>query len=288
MFDRILKSYLLEKEFEIPDPYKYSGAWCKTDERFKEILKSDFKEKLKNFYKNEMSIGISLVRQVINGDDVEKSYDLYRRWLGELPNIKYPKEINFPQVVKCAIRQYYYSKRIFDLSQSNVIEIGGGYGAVPFHLFKNFQFDKTYIYFDIPEILLMAKYFLMTAFPEKKVLLFGEDDIKNFEDYDIVLMPHWEIANLPDKCCDLIFNAHSLSELGNEQIKEYIKHIYRLTTKYFLHFNHDEQAPHIENTLKEYVNWCPKIEMKQIYKFPELFLIDGNGFDYFEYLYEKI
>lgn len=301
MMDRIINSYLKEKNTRIPKPYRYSGIWDKTEHRFKELHKEikngnkdSFIQELKNFYKNKMSTGISVFKDMPSNSKeiaelvnyIEKNMLIWQKLFDSpIPEINYPKNIDFPKIIRSSLRLCYYAKRISELSEGNVVEIGGGFGGMIYHLIYNYGFGRIYLDFDLPEILLMEKYFLMSAFPEKKFLLYGEDDIKNFNKYDIILMPHWEIRNLPDNSCDLIFNAHSLSEMGDKQIKEYLQHIHRITTNYFLYFNHDGQAFYIKK--KSLGKWCPKMDgWKLIYRFLEI-LSDGENVDYFEYLYEK-
>ena len=55
----------------------------------------------------------------------------------------------------------------------------------------------------------------MSAFPEKRILLFGEDTIQNgmLGDYGILLMPNLVLREMPEWAADLVFNSNSFSEM---------------------------------------------------------------------------
>src|SRR6266478_5998033 len=79
-----------------------------------------------------------------------------------------------------------------------VAEIGGGFGGVAYFLLS--MMDKCrYIDFDLPEILLLEQYYLMSAFPKKKFLLYGEHQVEfrcALESYDVILMPELRVAEI--------------------------------------------------------------------------------------------
>ncbi len=252
--NRLLKSYHRELEDykKQPKAYKTSGIWTGTEYRYicgNRINDSKLEEKLKNFPQNEMGIGIS-IRHNYTIEDIKYLITLWKAFT-KLPIkvLEYPDTFGFNGFyldnifsIGQAMRLSHSAKMVSDLTEGNVVEIGGGFGGTPYHLFKDFDFRGTYFNFDIPYVGLIEKYFLMNVFPKKKFLLYGEDDIKNFADYDMVLMPHYMIKDLPKDSCDVVFNANSLPEMGRKQIKEYLKQIDRISTKYFLHINHQYQS----------------------------------------------
>jgi hypothetical protein len=300
MLNRILKSYWKEVEdLKKQKDYIPTGLWTNADN----IKYDNLKERLPNFGSDKISEGLSLCNVKPNEENIRYDAEIWGKLTGlSCETLKYPKSFGFNGVelngvftIPVSFRMSYSAKRINDLSDGNVVEIGTGFGGVPYHLFKDFNFKRTYFNFDIPHPNLISKYFLMSVFPKKKFLLYGEDKLKNFKKYDLVFMPHFMIKELPKNCCDIVFNAHSLTEMGNTQIKEYLKHIDRISTKWFLHFNHRFQAtPRKGFTLKD-VDVSNPIDFdnlkiknwKRIYKFIEL-LSDDKGLDYFEYLYQKI
>jgi hypothetical protein len=126
-----------------------------------------------------------------------------------------------------------------------VAEIGGGFGGVAYFLLS--MMDKCrYIDFDLPEILLLEQYYLMSAFPKKKFLLYGEHQVEfrcALESYDVILMPNFEFPKLPDASVDVFVNTGSLSEMEYATVEEYIDQIARTCRLYFFHDNSDREEP---------------------------------------------
>lgn len=275
--------------------YRLSGLWSYTN-----VILNNLEERLLNFGTDEIGVGISLVNNNSGKEDTIKDIDLYLKMTErDYKTLEYPKSFglngfDFGQIftIPSAPRLCNYAHRILELSNGNVVEIGGGFGGVPYHLFK-MGFNKTYISFDIPNVSIISKYFLLKMFPDKKIMLYGEDKLSNFKKYDIVIMPHYMLPKLKKNSCDIVFNAHGLSEMGTEQINEYMKQINRICKKYFLHFNHDEQSflEHAntygvnKDNLLSLHNIQP-IGWKKIGKWLEP-LSESKIINYYEYLYEK-
>ena len=75
----------------------------------------------------------------------------------------------------------------------------------------------------------MSSYYLMKAYPDKKALLYDEyKPDMDLTGYDMVFLPNWEIANIPDEFADLFANFRSMSEMKKETIEEYLKQINRI------------------------------------------------------------
>ena len=53
-------------------------------------------------------------------------------------------------------------------SKPIIYDLGGGYGKLGYFLIKNFK-DSCFIDFDIPEVLVLAAYYLMVIFQIKKL-----------------------------------------------------------------------------------------------------------------------
>lgn len=146
--------------------------------------------------------------------------------------------------------QHYYATRINELldgqqTRKVVAEIGGGYGGMAYYLIRDAK-KATYIDFDLPENLALTSYYLMKAFPEKKVLLYGEADLAraNLAEYDIILLPNFQLDKLPDGTCDLIFNSYSLAEMSPQTINHYVLQSANLINKegWFFHVNHTKHS----------------------------------------------
>lgn len=203
-------------------------------------------------------------------------------------------EINSILIPFETIRHHYYATRILELlkkeDNSIICEIGGGFGGVAYHLIKKSERKKVkYIDFDLPEMITIVSYFLMNAYPNKRFLLFGEDDLSNnvFDSYDIILMPNFELSKLRDRSINFFFNSMSLTEMDQETVEEYLKQINRCCNKYFMHENHDDTHVYDYKKMKRHIQMS-KYDLqpeffKKIYRFPDLWEAD-----HYEYLYERL
>jgi len=168
-------------------------------------------------------------------------------------------------------------------------EIGAGIGLLPYYMMRDIP-NLRYFDFDLPEIQIITQYFLMMAYPKKRFLLFGEKDWieltrRDTLQYDFILLPNFEVRKADYHLFDVFVNFHSLSEMSQETIDEYMKHITRATRLYFYMENtiHDFE---IFNGGKELsVNHFPYLQTDfvQIYK---SYAIWGEPV-YREYLFKK-
>ena len=336
IFKRLADAFDQSKKNQkaVAKPYQISPLWQKIlDERFEDltttIRNKDFSKLqtlLENFHREKFAIGsgggaddyfslkkISLYKyQFVN--TWLKYYDIYKNLVGNSPELSYALWGNpvglyhNNQVIPIeAIRFHYYATEILSLLQNVehpvISEIGGGLGGQAFKLLSNSNKKMTYILFDIPEMLILASYFLMASFPEKKILLYEEDklDSSSIEKYDIIIMPNFMLPYLDDKSVDLFFNANSFSEMVSTTVKEYLNQIERICKKYLMHINHDAKFKWSDEDGKEIGNMpgsqiIPDPEkFKRIYKHPRLFarvedkvFYLSNRAGHFAYLYEKI
>lgn len=162
-----------------------------------------------------------------------------------------------------AIRYHYYAIEILSLLRNVnnpvICEIGGGLGGQAYTVQSSQGSDKhvTYIIIDLPEMLITSTYFLMASLPEKKFLLYGEEELMDvqgkLDQYDIILMPNFMLPQLGDKTVDLFFNSFSFSEMNSITVKEYLRQIERICRIYLMHVNHSAKFVWYENG-KKYVN----------------------------------
>jgi len=178
-------------------------------------------------------------------------YKVYREIVGDSYPLSYPLVGNpvglfyNDMVIPIeAIMYHYVSSQqlalVEGIESPVICEIGGGQGGQAYAMIKNADRHNTYINLDIPEILALASYFLCAAFPEKRILLFGEGDVST--DYDIILLPNFCLRELKDESIDLFFNQRSFPEMDKATVDEYLKQIGRACSRYFYHINYNNPS----------------------------------------------
>lgn len=184
---------------------------------------------------------------------------------------------------------HYYANRILELVKDEkgkrvIVELGGGYGGLGYFLNKLIP-DVVYVDFDLPENMALTAYYLMNSFPEKKVMLYGEGDFNenSLKEFDIIIMPNFEITKLPTDKVKLAFNSYSLAEMSTETIKTYIPELKRASKEYIFHVNHTKMSASLkadEFGIEEGYNLVSKK--------PALWNLGRNAnMDEYEYLYTK-
>jgi hypothetical protein len=134
--------------------------------------------------------------------------------------------------------QHYCAWRIHPFANFRhtiIAEIGGGYGGMAYYLLRDRE-NITYIDFDVPESLALTAYYLSRAFPQKKLLLYGEQNL-TFEaiaQADIVLLPLYEMENMPLSSVDITFSSHAISDVSQAAMDRYMNAVSRITRDAFL------------------------------------------------------
>lgn len=120
-------------------------------------------------------------------------------------------------------------------------ELGGGFGRLFYFLSRQLR-QFCYVGFDLPETLCCASYYLMKTFPDKRFLLYGEQDWdgRSLKEYDFLLLPSFEIARLPDASIDLFVTENSLGEMEAAACGNYVTEICR-SSQSFWHRNHEHR-----------------------------------------------
>jgi putative sugar O-methyltransferase len=143
----------------------------------------------------------------------------------------------------CGLHFFYFANKIDMLvaqQQPRIVELGAGYGGLPWAI-KTCMPGARYLDMDLPEVLAIAAFYILSAFPQANVALFGEVDASSAEDldrYDFVFLPNFEIERLPADWADLAFNSWSLAEMEPGPIANYVGHLGRVASRYFFHVNH--------------------------------------------------
>lgn len=123
-----------------------------------------------------------------------------------------------------------------------VVEIGAGWGGLPY-MFKHLFPNTTYIIVDLPSSFLFGATYLMTLFPDAKVL-FDTGEGKeiahaNWSEYDFVFIPYylWDTLSLPTP--SLVMNTVAFQEMSAKQVAEYIGRAREWQTPYVYSMNRD-------------------------------------------------
>jgi hypothetical protein len=196
-----------------------------------------------------------------------------------------------------SVFNHIYGRQISNLAGKKrpiIAEIGGGYGKLFYFIQKNLE-DYCYLDFDLPEVLCCAAYYLIKALPGKRVLLYGEADLDDvrLSDYDIVLMPSFEIGKLRDRSVDVFINATSLGEMRPETAGHFVREICR-TAEFFWHMNHEREMNVFAGQEKSLVNAAYPVSdaFRLLLRYPDVgHLTHKGGFDtssdiYF-YIYQR-
>lgn len=173
----------------------------------------------------------------------------------EIPQVGNPYGIVIEDtfVVPDACRHYYDAHKLIRLmahcsSKPTMLEIGGGYGGVFWRLWSDLQGSDKFCYIncDLEESLFLFYYFIMTcaassqyrdvAPPKVKWAIDGHITNEDTGKYDVILVPANRHSAL-DCNLDIVYNAHSLSELARDDVDSYFQTINRIRPKFMFHVN---------------------------------------------------
>ena len=185
---------------------------------------------------------------------------------------------------------------ICKLKRPVVSDLGGGYGKLAFYTLKEHK-NFCFIDFDLPETLCLAAYYLMKTWPEKKTLLYGEEEYSQEKNssYDLIFLPPFEITKLTNNSIDLFINKNSLGEMNPDAVNNYLKYICK-STNYFFHMNHDINRNIFQDGVRGLLGYEYPVDKKKfdlIFRYPVMkhstylgeFDLEN---DIFMYLYKNV
>ena len=144
--------------------------------------------------------------------------------------------------------QHYYATIIGRLVRGKghrtVLELGGGYGGLGHFLMRD-NSDFTYIDIDLPENMALTAFYLLSAFPDKNIGLYGEVDLASADlsAHDALVLPNFALSELRADSVDLAFNSYSLAEMSHNNVENYIAQFNRVVSKFIYHVNHTRVSP---------------------------------------------
>lgn len=257
-----------------PENYQPGGEWrayLESQSRLYEpFLRGDVSEGtrvLRNFWRNDFGAIVKQYaghdRLTVNEEDRRRFTDWMARDYMLWKNLFHapPEELAIPLVgnpwgyfvddvliAPKALRYHVLATQLRNLTADAkrpvIAEIGAGYGGTAHFLMRG-ERPATYIDFDLPEVLLIAAYYLIRTLPHRNVVLWEPGfklDQAALAANDVILCPNWAIASLPASSVDVFLNTFSLSEMPIEVIREYIQNIERSCRGYFLYNNMDREG----------------------------------------------
>lgn len=265
---RIKKAYRkAKKDQPLTNPdYLPNALWAEgIDVHRKDLVEAlnredeSFGEKIKNFWRTQWIRGLSKYG-LFNAVSCDMSYHLYYKsrilrdisvWVEYLNRPANIRSLAIPPagnpfglkvydtlITGCSLHNSYYANKFKDIlvghSHPRVFELGGGIGVMAYYLLNESNDCLRYFGFDLPEIQVLAQYFLMSAMPDFSFQLYGED-----ENYgaNVTLLPYYCLDEMTDGEADLFVNIHSLSEMTEKAVSAYMKQITRITDMYFFSEN---------------------------------------------------
>jgi|GEM_PF-876487 len=180
-----------------------------------------------------------------------------------------------------------------------VAELGAGYGKFAWFILRDLE-SFAYVDLDLPETLCLAAYYMMKAFPDKRALLYGEEEFtpNAAGRYDLIFLPCYDIHKLAPRSVDLFLNKNSLGEMREDAVHNYTRLIARATKWWFFHMNHDvarnyySEHDEQDRGLLGYEYPMPPEEFRLLFRYPDmghLLMPSSLGLrpDIFLYLYER-
>jgi putative sugar O-methyltransferase len=129
-----------------------------------------------------------------------------------------------------------------------VLDVGSSYGIFSSLVKKEYP-ASHHVLVDLPEQLILARYFLASSFPDARIAgvreLLQEASITRqfLLDHDFVLMPPALFGKLSSKSVDLVTNFGSFTEMTREYFDLYTRSPAFSTSKYFYTINRIEPYP---------------------------------------------
>tara|TARA_B100000989_G_scaffold222678_1_gene170253 strand:+ start:5436 stop:6476 length:1041 start_codon:yes stop_codon:yes gene_type:complete len=145
-------------------------------------------------------------------------------------------ELNENKILPDSARHLFFAEKLKNLSNgtnSNILEIGGGYGGLIYFI-KKIGFNENYFNIDLPETLFVCYYYLRKNNIPCEFLI----DEKPFKKGVVYLIPsilcNDVVTNIE---FDIFFNSASLSEMDKKICFNYIDMVNKKSPNYILHCN---------------------------------------------------
>lgn len=131
---------------------------------------------------------------------------------------------------------------IKEVDNKTIVEIGAGWGGFAYQ-FKKIMPDSRYIIVDLPEVLLFSMTYLMTTYPDSKIIMYNKGDNERLvnESYDFAFIPSTLFRYVEQLEPFLAVNIVSFQEMTSVQVGTYLQKLADMDTKILYSMNRDRQ-----------------------------------------------
>lgn len=318
LINRMLVFYKLNKKLNFKT--SNSGVWKEwLDLNFKELIEHINHERvdkisdiLNNMFRERIAVGAGSYDLWNRFNKIFGKHYINRVWSNyfeilkkkkfKLEKLKFPLignpcglEYNNSIISTETLRHAYLAQKISNYLHkevSYVVDIGPGLGGVMYQLLNIKKKTKIFL-IDLPEMIFFSSAFISTAFPDKKLFFYGEDE-KQRENSDILFIPNTQKNFLNKYDIDVYLNSCSFSEMDQFEVRDYIEVINRNSKGYLIHDNHEQRFEYtgknnvstniIGSKIGQFLNGFELLEkVKRKHKLPE-----EQNIEHYEYVYRKL
>ena len=271
---KLIDSYVASTSIHSPAAYTPARDWKRILDTEWRDYRKDIEErdigslakKLRNFFRNEALSGFwgdtnmfaTFVSQKDPGRSARASlmFKQYSTWRELFPNVglealgapsignpwgySIDGTLLYEPVFEYHYHASYINSLIGEIETPTVLEIGGGFGGLAYHLLRRNRSIK-YIGLDLPENALLQAYYLLSAFPDLRVLTFGPDmpaiTRETLAEYDAIILPNFCLPEIENALCDVVVNIRSFGEMSIDTLREYFAQIERISPLWIFHEN---------------------------------------------------
>lgn len=134
-----------------------------------------------------------------------------------------------------------------DSKKRVILDIGGGYGGLC-AILKRYAPGHCYVLTDLPEVTLIAAYYLRYIFPDAKISFYDDMTASGYaaavEESDFLILPAGALSGVEEKSVDLVITTASLGFLSETYLSYYMGEIDRVLKDggYFYSVNKTESC----------------------------------------------
>jgi hypothetical protein len=150
-------------------------------------------------------------------------------------------------LINSILNKYYNN-----ILKKTVVEIGAGYGLVPYYLYSQLKFKGIYKIVDLPIISVLSAYFLYKSLKNIQIVFAHELnkkylDSKKKNQKRIFIIDPLTYYKMNKKNINVIFNSDSFPELSLSSLKKYLKNISNSKNAHFLSINHELEYKYVDS-----------------------------------------